>query len=348
MKSFLKRILRILYSIQKKVWIRISILIVKSIKPNLFLAYNAEKVRDGAGAQFHRILSISLVSFLFNLRMVRPHIEDITIHPLDPIQDPINLQGYLNEWNSRVFSSKEYVYRASEERNCKNVYFDSLTLSRLVYISIKSFLLKQPTIIYVNDSHAISDYCVEKYRLAIQFFFTEFLEFLNVQNHRSELIVHYRQGSGGFAIHPGQSIPRQMSINSVISAVEDIASSKIHRISVLRLFTDSPQNSFIFSPIQSQIHLWQNMPGFDGKSVVNESSGVENYLSPAAEKRNLIFVVDRDVDAFQMIVAMARAEALIISRSSLSYVGALFNQDGEVFYPNGFWHTKLKRWRTYN
>ena len=348
MKSFLKRILRILYSIQKKVWIRLSILVVKSIKPKLFLAYNAEKVRDGVGAQFHRILSISLVSFLFNLRMVRPHIEDITIHPLDPIQDPINLQGYLDEWNSRVFASKEYVSRASEERNCKNVYFDSLTLRRLVQISIKSYFIKQPIIIYINDSHAISDYYVEKYRLAIQFFFTEFLEFLQLPNHSSELIVHYRQGSGGFAIHPGQSLPRQMSINSVISAVEDVASSKIHRISVLRLFTDSPKNSFIFNPIESQIHLWQNMPGFDGKSVVNESSGVENYLSPIAKKRNLIFVIDRDVDAFQMIVAMARSEALIMSRSSLSYVGGIFNMHGEVFYPQGFWHTKLRKWKAYN
>jgi hypothetical protein len=48
-----------------------------------------------------------------------------------------------------------------------------------------------------------------------------------------------------------------------------------------------------------------------------------------------------------MIVDMSKANILITSRSSLSYVGGLFNRDGLVFYPHRFWHTKLKGWITY-
>jgi len=328
------------------VWL--GILFVKSVRPNLVLAYDANKVRDGVGAQFHRILSLCLASFLFNLKMAHPRIENITIHPLDPIQDPVSLQSYLRDWNERLFSSNEYIDQAMEIKSYRNEYFASLKLRSLIILSIKSKLSKSSIIIHTKEAHSISDYCVDDYRAAIHFYFKEFLTFLNSRHNSSELIVHYRQGSGGFAIHPGQKIPRQMSIESVINVIENISSESMARIVSIRLFTDSPRETFRYIPIQSQLHLWKDMPGFDGKTVVNESSGVEKHLFPIAERKNLLFAVDREIDAFQMITAMARAEILIISRSSLSYVGGLFNSSGTVFYPNGFWHTKLKRWRVYD
>jgi len=347
MRSFLKRILKDLYFGQKRIFIRLTILFVKFIRPNLTFAYDANKVRDGVGAQLHRILSLSLVSFLCNLRMVRPGIEGVTIHPLDPIQDPILLERYLTHWNKKMFSSEKYVRQVKEISNCRIDYLESLNLKKLFLLSLNSKFSKVAILIYTKESHSISDYCVEKYKGAIGFYFSEFLEFIRSQQNSSELIVHYRQGAGGFVIHPGQRISRQMTIESVIYAIESISKISMARIKKLRLFTDSPKDSFRYSPIQSQLHLWQGMPGFDGKSLANKSSGIEKQLIPVAEKMNLLFSVEREIDAFQMIVAMARSEVLVTSRSSLSYVGGLFNCHGEILYPAGFWHTKLKSWKTY-
>ena len=347
MASLLKRVLKALYSTQKRIFIHLVILFVKIIRPNLVINYDANKIRDGAGAQLHRILSLSLVSFLFDLRMIQPRIEDITIHPLDPIQDPTSLERYLSDWNTRLFSSRKFIQQPRETLSYKALCIDSLNLRSLFVLSIKSKFSKQSIILHAKESHSISDYCVDNYRAAIHFYFKEFLTFLNSRHNSSELIVHYRQGSGGFMIHPGQRIPRQMSIESVINVIENISSKSMARIVRIRLFTDSPRETFRYIPIQSQLHLWKDMPGFDGKTVINESSGVEKHLFPIAERKNLLFAVDREIDAFQMITAMARAEILIVSRSSLSYVGGLFNSCGVVFYPNGFWHTKLKGWRTY-
>ena len=347
MESPFKRIARNLYISQKKLLVKLGILFVKSIRPNLILAYDASTVRDGVGAQIHRILSLSLVSYLFNLRMTRPRIEDITIHPLDPIQDPNSLRSHLADWNGHLFSSKQYTDPTGEVNSDSNEYFSSLKLRNLIILSIKAKLSKSSITIHTREAHSISDYCVEEYRVAISHYFNEFLQFLELQKRNFEIIVHYRQGSGAFAIHPGQSIPRQVSIDSVICAIENISSLSMKKIKAMRLFTDSPKEPFVYSPIQSQLYLWKDMPGFDGKSVTNQSSGVEKCLLPIAEHKNLSFVVDREIDAFQMIVAMAKSEVLVMSRSSLSYVGALFNPDGEVFYPNNFWHTKLKKWHTY-
>lgn len=347
MASLLKRVLKALYSTQKRIFIHLVILFVKIIRPNLVLGYDANKVQDGAGAQLHRILSLSLVAFLFNLRMAQPKIQDITIHPLDPIQNSTSLKRYLKDWNTKLFSSQKFIQQAEETLSRKMLYVDSLKLSGLISLSIKSKFSKVSMIIYTKESHSISDYCVEKYGAAIRFYFKDFLTFISSQHSSSELIVHYRQGPGGFVIHPGQSIPRQMSLQSVITAIESISSESMVKINKMRVFTDSPKKYFLYNPKPSQLHLWKDMPGFDGKSVANQSSGIEKLLLPIAKEKNLLFLVDRDIDAFQMIVAMARAEVLIVSRSSLSYVGGLFNPIGDVFYPNGFWHTKLKRWRTY-
>jgi len=347
MTSFVKRIFKTVYSSHTRSFIRITTLLTSHIKPKLILAYDARKVRDGAGAQLHRILSLSLVSYLFHVRMIQPRIEDITIHPLDPVQDPVALQSYLEVWNQRLFSSNKFIQQPEEFLGFKIRYIDSLKLRSLLFLCILSKFSKDSIVVFTKESHSISDYCVEEYGSALRLYFKDFLALVRSQHRNAELIIHYRQGSGGFAIHPGQNIPRQVSIESVRIAIESVSSATMERIKRVRLFTDSPAESFRYNPLPSQLYLWKDMPGFDGKSVVNESSGVEEKLRPTVENRKLLFMVDRSLDAFQMIVAMARAEALIISRSSLSYVGALFNQDGEVYYPNGFWHTKLKRWRTY-
>jgi len=33
-----------------------------------------------------------------------------------------------------------------------------------------------------------------------------------------------------------------------------------------------------------------------------------------------------------------------MSRSSVSYVGALLNSEGKIYYPPDFWHNPLKKW----
>lgn len=347
MKSLLKRILKEVYSSLKRLVIPLIIIFLKLVKPNIVFVYDASKVEDGIGAQLHRILSMSLVSFLFQFRMMQPRIQNITIHPLDPIQDPLSLQAYLKTWNKRLFSSKAFSHQKTGIENGRNVYIGSLTLRFLILLSIQSKLSKIPIIVHTKDCHAISDFCVEKYRDALGYYFSEFIEFLNLQERRPEIIVHYRQGSGGFAIYPGQNIPRQIPINMVTSTILKVLHDTSTDITTLRLFTDSPERSFRYRPSQDQIYLWKDMPGFDGATVFNESSGIDRALLSVAQEKNLRFVVDREIDAFNMIVAMASCRALFISRSSLSYVGGLFNSLGEVYYPTGFWHTRLKGWRIY-
>lgn len=347
MRQTFKHILRSLYLLQKSLFVRFAITLIRVTKPDLVIAYDSSKVKDGVGAQFHRILSLGLISFLCNLEILRPRIEDVTIHPLDPIQDATALKKYLDYWNRSLFASRNYIQSETLGSVCKVQHVQSLNTVTLLLLSLKSRVSRDRLLIYTKDAHSISDFFVDRYRDSIDFYFSEFKELLANSNSNSELIVHYRQGAGGFAIHPGQRIPRQMTIDSVINAINVGSNKAPDKVRRMRLFTDSPADSFKYKPIQSQVHLWEEMPGFDGETVSNESSEVDKVLQKEAERLGLQFSVERDLDAFQMIVDMSKANILITSRSSLSYVGGLFNRDGLVFYPHRFWHTKLKGWITY-
>lgn len=344
MASLLKRTLKNLYFAQKIIIIRLTILFAKIIRPNLIINYDANKVRDGAGAQLHRILSLSLVSFLFNLRMIQPQIEDITIHPLDPIQDSSSLERYLSDWNNRLFSSRRFIQQPRENLSYKALYVDSLNLRSLIVLAIKSKFSKHSTILHAKESHSISDYCVDYYRAAIDFYFKEFLAFLNSRHNSSELIVHYRQGPGNFAIYPGQRIPRQIDLDYFLDVISKILSAREFEIKKVRVFTDSPREDIKFSPIEEQRDLWVGTPGFQDGNVTYKGLDIENYFNSISTRYGVDVMIERNLDPFKMIIEMANASVLITSRSSLSYIGGLFNSKGSVYFAPRFWHAKPRQW----
>jgi hypothetical protein len=73
---------------------------------------------------------------------------------------------------------------------------------------------------------------------------------------------------------------------------------------------------------------------------------IDKVLQKVADRLDLQFFVERDLDAFQMIYYIPRANVRI-KLSSLSYVSGLFNIEILIFYPNRFWHAKLKGWITF-
>jgi hypothetical protein len=279
--------------------------------------------------------------------MLRPKIEEVTIHPLDPIQESNSLLRYLGSWNSKLFSSENYSEGEVLLSSYRIRSVKSINLKTFLFFSVYSRFSNKPILIVAQDAHSITDYIVEKYKSCVSHYFSSLDLLINSGKGKHDLIIHYRQGAGGFAVHSGQNIPRQMPIDSVINAIKHSFISSHKKVSRIRLFTDSPAATFMYTPPPNQIYLWKDMPGFDGSVVTNVSSEIDHLLAPIATELGLPLVVDRHLGAFEMIFDMATAPVLIISRSSLSYLGGLFNSNGKVYYPKGFWHTKLQGWETY-
>ena len=61
-------------------------LIAVRIKAKVVVKYDAKQVKDGFGAQLHRIVSLLHVAHQLKFEVIKPEILEVAIHPLDPIK----------------------------------------------------------------------------------------------------------------------------------------------------------------------------------------------------------------------------------------------------------------------
>ena len=158
------------------------------------------------------------------------------------------------------------------------------------------------------------------------------------------IALHYRQGVGGFALYPGQNVPRETSLNqfeqALVSITKEVGPKSIKSIIVL---TDAPTDvTYYRPPIQQQI-LWEGTPGYSNGIITIQPTDF-NKLS---EKFDLPIHVIRGGNPLDAIYLMANSDYLLMSKSSLSYLGGIFNDIGEVYFPKNFWHRPLTKWRAF-
>jgi hypothetical protein len=156
--------------------------------------------------------------------------------------------------------------------------------------------------------------------------------------------LHYRQGVGGFALYPGQNVPRETSLTqfeqALLSIAKEVGPKSIESIIVL---TDAPTDvTFYRPPIKQQI-LWEGTPGYSNGVLTIQPTDFDKL----SEKFDLPVHVIRGGNPLDAIYLMANSDYLLMSKSSLSYLGGIFNNNGEVYFPKNFWHRPLTKWRIF-
>lgn len=316
----------------------------KGLRHEVVVIYDSPNVFDGFGAQLHRILSLIHVSNQFNLRMWKPRIDQITLHPLDPIKTVEEMRQYLVSCEQIFFQSALYLTDYPDLISTEKRSAPSLNLTILCKAIFLSFFFRKPYMLTVQEAHSIADLEVHSYWKSIQLYFESFLDTHVSSRKNNELIIHYRQGAGNFAVYPGQSISRQMPVNYFMNMTDKVITNTGLNFARIRVFTDSPKTDLVFFPVREQIHLWEQSPGFDGSKLTHKGLDVEPHFQSIGFKNNIPITVERNLGPAEMIIEMANAAALITSRSSLSYVAGLFNSSGLVVSAPEFWHTKPRQW----
>lgn len=306
-------------------------------------AFNSESVRDGFGAQFHRICSIVHTAELIRSQVIRPKIEHVTIHPLDSFHNLEEMYKFLAPLNRELFQSKRFRDSALSPFDEKDIiWLTSLSMRTLVKIRLSSFLKKRNVLIICHDAHSIADIFTEDYGPNLSLFFDFSLDANQVD--MADVVIHFRQGHGGFSVYPGQKIPRELSIQYFDFCLSKILSEKVNLHRSLTIFTDAPRENVMFAPPSEQEKLWDGMPGFDGKILTHLGRDLESHFKEKYSDKFNSIKIDRITDPFIMFKIMTQANFLIISRSSLSYISAILNKNGKIFSPPDFWHPSPKKW----
>lgn len=321
LKAFLAQLLRVL-----------------SLKtsPKIYLSFDAEVSTDGTGAQLQRQITIYSLVRYFGFKYVHQGIKQVAVHPLDPFQSDSDYREYLNRLDKFLnLSNYGEVFPGNFVRRISRLTFLTL-LSNL----LQALIFRKPRLLLVHEPYPVSEFCpgvLEHQNIKI----VEDLKELSSDD-VIRIVLHYRQGVGGFAIYPGQNIPREIIIEKFVDRIKEITSSVASSSPIqITVLTDGPESETKFTPPANQIDLWEGTPGFyNGEMTIKPVSFelLQGYCT-------LPLQVIRGGNPLEAIKLMSTADFLIVGKSSLSFVGGLLNQKGQTYLPKDFWHRPLRNWK---
>jgi len=334
MKKYIRKIFRLLRRYITFTAILLITPIFRKISSRIYISYDGELIQDGVGAQVQRIMAISGLAGFFGANYQHRGIVDITTHPMDPFQSPAQRVQFVKRLNSLISPKARSVVVPNSSELAR---VPVLNLNRFIYLVLKSFLLKRSIHILTTECYEIVDafpsiYMYHRLYLSIDF------RSGAISNH-GEVCVHYRRGVGGMAIYHNQSSPRELSLQYYLDVLRRIKVEE--QVNCLKVLTDSPLVDTVYRVGSDQLSLWQNTPGY-----ANESLHIKGMDIPE-DFRLLELEVEVIVggDPIESLAILQNATILVMSKSSFSYVAALLNEGGQIYFPADFWHPKLKGWK---
>lgn len=313
-------------------------LLIRIFRLELTITNDTKSKIDGVGAQLQRLVSTIALCRHIGIPFLQQDIRDVTVHPLDPFQDSLSKSVFVDKVN-KLFKSMDQSFDHS--RHSTFIKCSSLTSIDLIKVIFRGIFSKENIVIEIVEPYQITNYyrniCINLIR-----YFPGWLDFVNnfKDRVRSDVIyIHYRQGAGGYAVYPGQKLSRELPITFYFNKVNKILSSSPLPKKIL-VFTDAPKNSFEYIPLNEQLFHWEGMPGFTKEVLHIDGNNLEDKFSALGINVEII----RGGDPLEALAIMSSAMFLITSRSSLSYLAALFNNSGHIYPAEGFWHPTPSSW----
>jgi hypothetical protein len=316
--------------------LKFSKILISSKRNLLTLTFYSSAATDGTGAQIQRLLSVRLLADFLDCNYLHSPITTVSVHPLDPFQTKGDLEKYLGNLNSTF----QFENSGLVSENASHVYISSLKPLKLLQIALRILFLNQNLIAHILETYPTSDVYPEMLTTATRFSTSFYKSDYYVNAPLFDVVIHYRQGVGGFAIYPGQNIPRQLPLEFYLKTLEVISQNHLPRPLQVCLLTDAPPMNLNYEIQDFQLQNWVGTPNVTGTSMTIQAMSFEAFQSMEGINLEIIY----GGDPIQAISIMSKARHLLISRSSLSYVSALLNHSGKIYYPEGFWHPSLPTW----
>jgi hypothetical protein len=340
MKILIRKILSKYFRFSEFVLKRLVVITVRKLtfrsNHSLAVTFDSTRSADGTGAQLQRLLSVYALANYFGLNYVYSDIKQVSVHPLDPFQSDELYKEYLVQLN------KFLDFEALADKEQSTTVFENYDLQfwRFMSLLIRNSIRNKALNLAVFEPYSVTEFNPEilgsaRNSISIR------SKGLNVPD-KPYIVIHYRQGVGGFAIYPGQNIARETPLahfERVLFSI--IGGDKPNRFIKLFILTDAPAEVTHFRPPTNQQDLWEGTPGYsEGIMTIQpiRFDELEGNLGMPVE-------VIRGGNPLAAIEIMAHAELLLMGKSSLSYLGGYLNRKGAIYYPSHFWHRPLPGWK---
>jgi hypothetical protein len=282
------------------------------------------------------LISVYALASYFGLSYVHSDIKQVSVHPLDPFQSEDLYSEYLGRLNRFVNINALVDHDLTPTEFAQyNIEFWSF-----MWLLVQNHRHKKVQRLAVFEPYSVTEFepkIMKSVKNSISFH-----DNVSLKEGQPYISIHYRQGVGGFAVYPGQKIARETPLakfeNVIFPILSHVEPKSFRKLVVL---TDAPTEVTYFHPPVNQQHLWDGTPGYsEGVMTVQPTN-----FDELTEKFGIPVEVIRGGDPLEAIAVMANAEFLLMSKSSLSYLGGFLNKFGTVYYPKDFWHRPLPEWK---
>jgi len=295
------------------------------------LTYDNQYVCDGTGAQIQRLLAIYSLSKSLNLNYFHTPIKDVSVHPLDPHQSISQYKEYLDRLNRFADFPSDI---SSEGISGFNVIgIPNLKLKNLfMLICIKP---RRKKLIKLVDVYGVVDSAP-----SIYFFARKIIEpriasrKFSSSESKTVVAVHYRSVPGDFSVYEGEGQTRQIQIDRVKGVISRALREFDKVEPELVVYTDAPSIDMVVKVFPNQEKLWEGTPGYSNGNLHLHGRDLLAAFSNVSPNINIVV----GGDPLEAIIQMTRADILITSKSSLSYVPAILGTNNQVYAPIEFWH----------
>lgn len=286
---------------------------------NSAVTYDSEEMNDGAGAQLHRVLGIYALSRAIGARYLHTPVQNILYRGVPGTFDPDQTKILAGLQRLAPLSSDADVERlVARARVVKATTFSLSEHHR------EAGTRERPTLFKVAYPFKVVDR-VPAYWRASQ----RAIPSLQRRGDALKIAVHIRRGDIHF-VEKHRLLPNSYYMG-VLESLITICRS-IGRSYAVDIFSES-------MPTGTTLRPEDFAPGMGHQSFV-VSGDLDNFsefdsLGPVTYRFN--------EDLISTIRAMAEADVLVTSKSSMSVVAGLLQQTGIVlFHP--FWHSALPDW----
>ena len=287
----------------------------------LAVTYANDKLKDGAGAQLQRIYGIYALSRFLNVPYVHTPIATLGYQGLPALEANSASPTLESEYN-RIFRIPSDIELPPQRIVHEMQDADA---SRIMQLQGEAKMSDDFHFVRILMPYPITDRHPELYRHA-----TAISPFQYSRSNVFRIAIHVRRGEL-YAIFGDRMLPNSYYVHCAMRSQEILR--KIDIPFVCELYTEIPSKTFTVTP---QHH------GIDGRISVNLTfDPAMNRVEDFDVLSNLHKFINSDpIDTLRR---MSTADALIMSRSSFSYVAAILNASGVIIY-HPFWHSPLKDW----
>jgi hypothetical protein len=289
--------------------------------PRLAVTYASDQIQDGAGAQLQRIYGIYALSRALGVPYVHSPIEHLGYHGLLALENNAPSSDLLPECN-RVFHIPSDIHLPETRviHEMANPDAGAIEALKKTASGGASFNLVRICLPYpVTDKDPETYRCVK----AIS-------PFSHSRSEVFRLAIHVRRGEQ-FAIRSTRMLPNEYYVSCALQ-VQDVL-RKLDIPFVCELYTEVPTKRFVVTPQHHGIggRMSENMIYDPDMTQLEDFDAIPNL------ERHI------NIHPIETLRRMATADALIMSRSSFSYVAAILSEKCIVIY-HPFWHSAMSDW----